>query len=194
MLRSEGVRRIIVGVSGASGTIYCVRLVPELKRAGVEVHLIVSEAARLVGELELPGALSRVSEWADQVYDNEDLGAAPASGTFACDGMVIVPCSVKTLSGVANSYADGLLVRAADCVLKERRRLVLVVREAPLHLGHLRLMERATEMGAVILPPVPGFYTKPRSVDDIVEHTVGKILSLFGIEHDLFAPWSGVER
>jgi len=185
------VRRIVVGVSGASGTIYGVRLVRELIRAGVETHLVVTRAARRVGDLELPGGIEEAESLADAVYGDDDFAAPPASGTFRCDGMVVAPCSVKTLSGVANSYAEGLLVRAADCMLKERRRLVLVVRETPLHEGHLRLMTRATRLGGIILPPVPGFYTRPRSVDDVVNHTVGKILGLFGIEHDLYRPWEG---
>lgn len=184
-------KRIIVGISGASGIIYGVRLVRELIRAGVEIHLIVTEAARRVGDLEIPGGIEEAEGMADAVYNDDYTAAPPASGTFRCDGMVVAPCSIKTLSGVANAYAEGLLVRAADCALKERRRLVLVVRETPLHEGHLRLMTRATQLGAIILPPVPGFYVRPRSIDDIVNHTVGKILGLFHMEHDLYPSWEG---
>lgn len=186
-------RRIVVGVSGASGTIYCVRLVEELKKASVEVHLIVTQAACRVGQLEAPGLLEHAEALADKVYDDGDFAAGPASGSFPFDAMVVVPCSIKTLSGIAHSYAAGLLVRAADCALKEGRKLVLVVRETPLHVGHLRLMLQAAEAGAVILPPIPAFYTKPCSLNDIVDHTVGKILSVVGLEHSLFEPWVGEE-
>lgn len=183
--------RLIVGVTGASGTIYAVRLLRELRRLRVPVSLIVTSAARRVGELELPGGIEEAEHLADNVYEDADVSAPPASGTFVCAGMVIVPCSIKTLSGVANCYAEGLLVRAADCVLKERRRLVLVVRETPLHAGHLRLMTAATEMGAIVLPPIPGFYTRPRTVEDVVDHTVGKILDLFALRHELYRRWEG---
>ncbi|OPZ78357.1 MAG: 3-octaprenyl-4-hydroxybenzoate carboxy-lyase partner protein [Actinobacteria bacterium ADurb.Bin444] len=190
---TDGAVPLLVGMSGASGSIYGLRLMQALHRLKVNAHMIVTAAAHRVAELELPGAMEQAQSLAGIVYADADIAAPPASGTFACAGMVIVPCSIKTLSAVANSYAEGLLARAADCILKERRRLVLVVRETPLHAGHLRLMSAATEMGAVILPPVPGFYAYPQSIEEIVDHTVGKILDQFDISHDLYRPWAGAD-
>lgn len=184
---------VIVGITGASGTIYGLRLLAALRRHSVETHLIVTEAARKVAEIEVGSRALDLQGSVCQLYDDTDLGAPLASGSFPTEGMVIIPCSVKSLSAVANSYTETLLSRAADVTLKERRKLVLVVRESPLHLGHLRLMARATELGAVILPPVPSFYHRPRTVEDIVDHTVGKVLAQFGLEHRLFAPWPGAE-
>lgn len=184
-------KRIVVGISGASGVIYGVRLLEVLKEAGRETHLIVSKAGRLNIELETPHTFDRVASLAHAVYDPEDMAAAPASGSFLTEAMVVAPCTIKTLSGIANSYSDNLLIRAADVALKEKRKLVLVVRETPLHLGHLRLMLRAAEMGAHILPPVPSFYHRPKTIEDIIDHTIGKILDYLGIEHRLFRRWEG---
>ena len=177
--------RLVVGLSGASGVIYGVRLL-ELLHAmpDVETHLIVSAAAKRTLAYETERDIGDVLALADRVYSVRDIGAAPASGSFLTRGMVVCPCSMRTLSGVALSSDENLLIRAAGVTLKERRRLVLVPRETPLHLGHLRLMVQATEIGAVIAPPVPAFYSRPDSVEAIVEHTVHRILDLF----DLTAP------
>ena len=187
--------RIVVGISGASGAIYGVRLLEVLRAMpDVETHLVMSSAAETTIRYETAREPAAVAELADVVYGERELAAALASGTFLTAGMVVAPCSMRTLSGVANSANDNLLVRAADVHLKERRRLVLVVRETPLHAGHLRLMSEATAAGAVILPPVPGFYQRPTTVADIVDHTVGKVLDVLGIhEHNLFTRWTGPE-
>lgn len=186
-------RRLIVGISGSSGAIYGVRLVEILSTVpGVETHLIVSSGAEATISYETDYEPERVFALANSVYVNSKVGAALASGTFVTDGMIVAPCSMKTLSSIANSYDNTLIARAADVCLKERRKLVLVTRETPLHLGHLRLMSAVTEAGAVVLPPVPGFYTRPRSVADIVDHTVTKILDQFGIEANLIARWTGI--
>ncbi|MBX6377267.1 MAG: UbiX family flavin prenyltransferase [Clostridia bacterium] len=185
------VRRIVVGMSGSSGAIYGVRLLQVLRDLGVETHLVLSEGAARTLTLETPWSAEDVRRLAHAVYDDGDLAAAVSSGSFPTDGMVVVPCSIKTLSAVANSYNATLLARAADVTLKERRRLVLVVRETPLHLGHLRLMAAVTEMGGVVLPPIPAFYHRPRTVQDIVDHTVGKVLDQFGLDARLFRRWTG---
>ena len=191
-MEAQGVtQRLVVGISGASGTIYGVRLLEVLRDSDVETHLVLSEAAKRVIELETDWTVPRVRELAHACYEEGEIEAAISSGSFLTLGMVVVPCSIKTLSAIARCENDNLLVRAADVTLKERRKLVLVVRETPLHLGHLRLLAQVTEYGAVVLPPVPGFYHRPKSVDDIVDHTVGKILDQFGIERDLFARWEG---
>lgn len=187
-------KRLIIGISGASGAIYGVRLLQVLQTLpDVESHLVISNAARQTLALETDYSVKALYELADVVYDNRDIGAAISSGSFRCDGMVILPCSIKTLSGIAHSYADELLVRAADVILKERRPLVLCVRETPLHLGHLRLMTQVAELGAVIMPPVPAFYHRPETIQDIVDQTVNRVLDQFNIqlEHDLFQRWSG---
>jgi len=187
------VRKLIVGVSGSSGAIYGVRLVEVLSSVpDVETHVVVSSGAEATISYETGGDPARVRALADYVYRNSEVGAALASGTFVTDGMIVAPCSMKTLSSIANSYGSTLIARAADVCLKERRKLVLVTRETPLHLGHLRLMSSVTEAGAVVLPPVPGFYTRPESVEDIVDHTVTKILDQFGIEADLIERWAGI--
>jgi 4-hydroxy-3-polyprenylbenzoate decarboxylase len=183
--------RLVVGISGASGAIYGVRLLEVLGQSGVETHLVATAAARETIRLETSYTVEQVEALATQVYAVEDVGAAIASGTFKTSGMVVVPCSIKSMSAIAYAYGDNLLVRAADVTLKERRRLVLVVRETPLHLGHLRAMVRLTEMGAIVAPPAPAFYHRPKTLDDIVDHIVGKVLDLFGIEHDLYDPWQG---
>jgi 4-hydroxy-3-polyprenylbenzoate decarboxylase len=186
-------KRMIVGISGASAAIYGIGMLQALRTAKVESHLVVSEASKKIIPLETSYQVADVEALASHVYPIEDIGAAIASGSFRTDGMVIIPCSMKSLSAVANSYNENLLVRAADVTLKEGRRLVLVVREAPLHRGHLRLMLTAAEMGAVIYPPMPAFYTNPQTIDDLVNHTVGKILDLFSVEHDLLQRWRGTE-
>ena len=184
-------QRLVVGISGASGIIYGIRLLEALRESEVETHLVISEAAKKVAELETGYTVAQVEALADAVYKNDEIEAPISSGSFQTLGMVVAPCAVKSLSAIANSYNDTLLARAADVVLKERRKLVLVVRETPLHLGHLRLMAQVTEYGAVILPPVPSFYHRPKTIDDIVAQTVGKILDQFQLEHKLFRRWDG---
>ena len=184
-------QRLVVGISGASGIIYGIRLLEALRESEVETHLVISEAAKKVTEMETGYTVAQVEALADAVYKNDEIEAPISSGSFQTLGMVVAPCAVKSLSAIANSYNDTLLARAADVALKERRKLVLVVRETPLHLGHLRLMAQVTEYGAVILPPVPSFYHQPKSIDDIVAHTVGKILDQFQLEHKLFLRWDG---
>ena len=182
-------RRIVVGISGASGVIYGVRIIQLLSEKGFEIHLIMSEPGKKNIEIETKFKVKEVAALASYAYDNIDVGAPLASGSFLTEGMVVVPCTIKTLSGIANSYTDNLLVRTADVTLKEKRKLVLVVRETPLHKGHLRLMTMASDMGAHILPPIPSFYHKPRSIDDIIDQTIGKIFDYLGIEHALFRRW-----
>ena len=183
--------RLIVGISGASGAAYGIRLLEVLCALGVESHLVLTPAAKETIKLETPFAVEQVQALASQVYAIDDIGAAVASGSFRTAGMVVVPCSIKTLSAVAHSYSDNLLVRAADVTLKERRRLVLVVRETPLHRGHLKMMLQMDKRGAIIMPPVPAFSHAPQTADDILTHTVGKILDLFEIDHPLFEQWRG---
>ena len=186
-------RRLIVGISGSTGPHYGVRLLEVLRqKTDIETHLILSSAARKTIEYEMERDPDSVLQLADHVHDEKDIGSAIASGTFVTAGMVVAPCSMKTLSAIANSYADNLIARAADVCLKERRRLVLVVRETPLHLGHLRLMTLATEAGAVILPPVPSFYHRPATVQDLIDHTVVKVLDQFDIHLDLIKRWAGL--
>ena len=182
-------KRIVIGISGASGVIYGVRMLSLLKEKDFETHLILSEAGKKNIEIETSYKAGEVAAMATHVYDNKDVGAALASGSFLTEGMVVVPCTIKTLSGIANSYTDNLLVRAADVTLKEKRKLVLVVRETPLHKGHLRLMTMAADMGAHILPPVPSFYHQPKTIEDIIDQTIGKIFDYLGIKHDLFRRW-----
>ncbi|AKA37802.1 UbiX family flavin prenyltransferase [Yersinia ruckeri] len=187
-------KRLIIGISGASGAIYGVRLLQVLQSVeNVETHLIISHAARQTLALETDLSLREVQALADVVHDARDIAATISSGSFKTAGMVILPCSIKTLSGIVHSYTDGLLTRAADVVLKERRPLVLCVRETPLHLGHLRLMTQAAELGAVIMPPVPAFYHRPTSVQDIIDQTVNRVIDQFDIElpQDLFVRWQG---
>ncbi|MDU6410329.1 MAG: UbiX family flavin prenyltransferase [Yersiniaceae bacterium] len=187
-------KRLIIGISGASGAVYGVRLLQVLREVeGVETHLVMSNAARQTLALETDFALRDVQALADVVHDARDIAASISSGSFKTAGMVILPCSIKTLSGIVNSFTDSLVTRAADVVLKERRTLVLCVRETPLHLGHLRLMTQAAELGAVIMPPVPAFYHRPETVQEIVDQTVNRVLDQFGIElpDDLFERWQG---
>ncbi|EOY3598473.1 UbiX family flavin prenyltransferase [Enterobacter hormaechei] len=187
-------KRLIVGISGASGAIYGVRLLQVLRDvAGVETHLVMSQAARQTLSLETDLSLRDVQALADVVHDARDIAASISSGSFKTAGMVILPCSIKTLSGIVNSYTDTLVTRAADVVLKERRPLVLCVRETPLHLGHLRLMTQAAELGAVIMPPVPAFYHRAQTLDDVINQTVNRVLDQFDIDlpEDLFTRWQG---
>ena len=186
-------RRIVVGISGASGAVYGVRLLQALQpMCGIESHLVVSDAGwrNLQHELDLDRA--SVEALADQVHDVRNIGAAIASGSFQCAGMVIAPCSMRTLAAVAHGLSDNLLTRAADVVLKERRRLVMLVRESPLHLTHLRNMVAVTEMGAIVCPPLPAFYLRPTSVADIVDHSVARALDLLGVPHSLAPRWEGL--
>lgn len=182
-------KRIIVGISGASGVIYGVRLLKVLAQLGIETHLIITQAAMKTLLIETKYRIEELESTASHVYDVEDIGAPIASGSFKIDGMVIAPCSMKTLSAIANSYSHNLLVRAADVMLKERRRLVLLVRETPLHEGHLELMVKVTKMGGIIMPPVPAFYHFPKTIEDLIDQTVGKVLDLFQIDHNLFERW-----
>ncbi len=183
-------QRIIIGITGASGVIYGIRALQALaERDDVETHLLLSQAAVTNIAIETDYKVEDVRGLADVCHNDDNLAASIASGSFPTAGMMVLPCSIKTLSGIANSYADNLMVRAADVVLKEGRKLVLVVRETPLHLGHLRLQVQAAEAGAVILPPVPAFYHAPQTIEDIVDHTVGRVFDQFGIEHDLYRRW-----
>lgn len=184
-------KRIIVGMSGASGVIYGIRTLSLLRETDYETHLILSEAGKLNIEIETEYKAEEVEEMADFVYDHRDMAAAPSSGSFLTEGMVVVPCTIKSLSGIANSYTTNLLVRAADVALKEKRKLVLVVRETPLHKGHLKLMIKSADMGAHILPPIPSFYHQPKTIEDIIDQTIGKVFDYLGIEHDLFNRWEG---
>ena len=181
--------RLVVGLSGSSSPIYGIRLLEVLKTARVETHLVISDGAKRTIPLEARITLPEVAALATVAYNTHDLAAAISSGSFQTEGMIVAPCSMRTLAAIANSYDSDLLIRAADVTLKERRKLVLVPRETPLHLGHLRNMVRATEIGAIILPPMPAFYHQPKTVDDIINQTVGKILDQFRIEHNLFRRW-----
>lgn len=188
-------RRIIVGISGASGSAYGYMALQALRAiGGVETHLVLSDAARRTIELEMEMTPGDFEALADVVHRGDDLAAAISSGSFVTDGMLVIPCSMKSASAIAHSINDNLLVRAADVCLKEKRRLVLVVRETPLHLGHLRTLAQLAEIGAVILPPIPAMYAAPQTVDDIVAHTVGKALDLFGIPNELFKRWRTPDR
>jgi 4-hydroxy-3-polyprenylbenzoate decarboxylase len=183
-------RRLVVGMSGASGAIYGIRFLEVLSKAeDIEIHLILSPSAGQTIVDETDWSVSDVKAMADVVYNNKDIGASLSSGSFRHDGMIVAPCSVKTLSGIVNSYDDNLLTRAADVALKEKRRVVMLVRETPLHLGHIELMARAASYGAVVMPPVPAFYHRPKTLDDVINQTVGKALDLFDISHTLFKRW-----
>jgi 4-hydroxy-3-polyprenylbenzoate decarboxylase len=187
--------RLIVGISGASGVIYGIRLLEVLKSLpDVETHLVISNGGKLTISFEVKTQLRQIEELASVVHSDQNLAASIASGSFRTDGMIIAPCSMKTLSGIVNSYADTLMVRAADVVLKERRRLILVPREMPLHEGHCRLLYEAARMGAVIAPPMPAFYNNPESVDDIINHTVGRVLDLFELDSGMVKRWRGAGR
>jgi 4-hydroxy-3-polyprenylbenzoate decarboxylase len=186
---------LVVGITGASGAIYGIRLLEVLSSTkNVETHLIVSDAAEAIIKYETGRSVQEAKELASFSYDIKDIGAQISSGSFRTDGMIVAPCTVKTMSAIANSYSENLLIRVGDVTLKERRRLLLLVRETPLHLGHLRSMERLCEMGAIIMPPAPAFYHKPQTIQDIVDHMVGKMLDIFGIEHTLFQRWPGIAK
>lgn len=187
-------RRLVVAITGASGAAYGVRLLQALGTAeGWETHLVCSPSGLLTIHHELGMQRPEMERLADVVHNVRDIGATVASGSFRCDGMVVAPCSMRTLAAIATGLADNLVTRAADVMLKERRRLVLLARETPLHLVHLRNMTTVTEMGAIVMPPVPAFYAHPQSVDDIVGHTVGRVLDLFGVEHaGLVSRWRGM--
>ncbi len=187
-------RRLAVAITGASGAAYGVRLLGALRDAQVETHLVVTKPGAMTAQAELGLDLKSLKAMADVSYDNADIGAAIASGSFLCDGMAIAPCSARTLGALASGVCDTLAARAADVTLKERRRLVLLFRETPLHLVHIRNMETVTQMGAVVYPPVPALYAKPQSVEEMVDHTVGRVLDLFGIGHDLTRRWEGLPR
>lgn len=185
-------KRLIVGISGASGAIYGIRMLEMLKRiGGVETHLVMSRYARMNIEIETTYTPQDVEALADEVHSYSNQAASISSGSFKTDGMVIAPCSMKTLSGIANSSADGLLVRAADVVLKEQRRLVLMPREVPLHVGHCKLLYEAAQLGAVIAPPMPAFYNQPQTIDDLINHSVGRVLDLFDLDVGILKRWEG---
>ncbi|HXV09673.1 MAG TPA: UbiX family flavin prenyltransferase [Burkholderiales bacterium] len=188
-------KRLIVAMTGATGAIYGIRILERLRAmGGWETHLIVSDAGLLNAWEDHQLKRRDIEKLADVVHPVRDVGATIASGSFLTEGMVIAPCSMKTLAAVAHGFADNLITRASDVVLKERRRLVLVTREAPLNLAHLRNMVQVTEMGGVIFPPVPAFYSHARTIDGMVNHTVGRVLDLFGIQHETIARWQGVGR
>lgn len=182
-------RKIVVGISGATGVVYGVRMLKVLFDCGVETHLVITSSAIKNLLIETEYTMADLEPFASTIYDVDDVGASIASGSFQIDGMVIAPCSIKTLSAIANSFNYNLLVRAADVNLKERRKLVLLVRETPFHEGHLDLMLRVTRMGGIIMPPVPAFYHMPKTIDDIINQSVGKVLDLFGIDASLFRRW-----
>jgi flavin prenyltransferase len=181
--------RIIVGISGASGIVYGLRLLEVLRRLGIETHLVISKSAEITLAHETTMKVSAVKALADVVYANTDIAAAISSGSFKTRGMIIAPCSIRTVSEIATGVTSSLMSRAADVVLKERRRLVLMVRESPLHTGHLRTLTKASEIGAIIAPPMPAFYTKPETIADLVDHTVGRVLDLFDIDAGLVRRW-----
>jgi 4-hydroxy-3-polyprenylbenzoate decarboxylase len=188
-------KRIIVGISGASGVIHGIRLLQVLRNVdGVETHLVMSTAGRRTITLETDYSAEQVASIADYVYKPGDIAASISSGSFRTAGMIVAPCSIKTLSGIATSFADNLLVRAADVTLKDRRPLVLMVRETPLHLGHLRLLVQVAEMGAVVMPPMPAFYHRPTTLEQVIDQTINRALDLLGVElpQDLFPRWEGV--
>jgi len=186
--------RLIVGISGASGVIYGIRMLEVLKPlSDVETHLVISNGGKLNIALETDWDVKSVEALADEVHSDQNLAASIASGSFTTGGMVVAPCSMKTLSAIVNSYADTLVARAADVVLKEQRRLVLMPRETPLHAGHCKMLFEATQIGAVIAPPMPAFYNEPQSLDDIINHNVGRVLDLFGLDNKIVKRWAGAQ-
>jgi 4-hydroxy-3-polyprenylbenzoate decarboxylase len=188
-------KRLIIGISGASGVILGIRALEILRQIDeIETHLVISPAARLTIATETDWHPKNVLALADVAHNYDDIGAPIASGSFATMGMIVLPCSIKTLSAIANSYADNLLIRAADVTLKEGRPLILGVRETPLHRGHLRLMDQAAEAGAVIFPPMPAFYVKPQSVEEMIDNSVGRMLAMIGIENDQYCKWKESEN
>ncbi|MDB5873265.1 MAG: ubiX [Ramlibacter sp.] len=193
MPKKAPTHRLIVGITGASGVIMGVRMLQLLREAGVETHLVISRGAQITLAYETELKVREVQALASVHYKQDDIGAPISSGSFRTDGMIVVPCSMRTLAEVATGTTSSLLTRAADVVLKERRRLVLMVRETPLHLGHLRNMTAVTEIGAVVYPPVPAFYSKPETIEDLVDHSLGRALDLFGITLPGVKRW-GVDR
>jgi len=195
MKRTSRKQRLIVAMTGATGSIYGLRILETLRRTGGwETHLIVSDAGMLNAWQEYRLARKDIAKLADVVHNVRDVGASISSGSFITAGMVVAPCSMKTLAAVANGFSDNLISRAADVILKERRRLVLITREAPLNLAHIRNMASVTEMGGVIFPPVPAFYSRAKTIDDLVNHTVGRVLDLFGVAHDNIRRWQGMKH
>ena len=182
-------RRLIVGISGASGVIYGVKLLELLKTTDVETHLVMTKSAEITRAYEMDMKVSKVKALATKVYGPDDIAAAISSGSFKTEGMVVAPCSIRSLSEIAYGQTTSLLTRAADVALKERRRVILLLRETPLHLGHIKSMAEATEAGAIVMPPVPAFYARPKNIDEMVEHTVGRALDLFGIETGSVRRW-----
>ena len=186
-------RRLVIGMAGSSGALYGIRLLQALQgQPGVETHLVITQAAEINIAHETDQSAEAFRRLATACYDPNDLAAPISSGSFPTDGMVVAPCSMHSLGAIATSQSTNLLLRAADVALKERRRLVLLVRETPLHLGHLRLMSQVTEMGAIVMPPVPAFYAKPKTIDELINQTVGRVLDLFGLPHDLVRRWQGL--
>jgi len=189
----KGSNRLIVGISGASGIVYGVRILEVLRAAGIETHLVMSKSAEVTLAYETKLKVGAVKALADVVYDNTNMAAAISSGSFKTSGMIIAPCSIRTVSEIATGVTSSLLSRAADVVLKERRRLVLMVRETPLHTGHLRTLTQVSEIGAIVAPPLPGFYAKPESLEDMIDHTVGRVLDLFDLDVGLVRRWGEKE-
>lgn len=187
-------RRLIVGISGATGIVYGIRLLEALRESDVESHLVVSRPGLMTLDYETDLSRDDLYALADKVYAPNDVGAAISSGSMITLGMIVAPCAVKSAAEIASGATQTLLTRAADVTLKERRRLVLMVRESPLHTGHLRTLTEASEIGAIIMPPMPAFYPRPETIEDMVDHTVGRALDLFGIEHDLLTRWTGTPQ
>lgn len=187
-------KRLLIGISGASGAIYGIRLLELLKATGIETHLIVSRAARMTLSYETDLSIADIEALATVTYPEQDVGAACSSGSFKTLGMIVAPCSIKTMAEIASGATSNLVSRAADVCLKERRRLVLMLRETPLHLGHIRSMAAVTEAGAIVYPPVPAFYARPQSIDDMIDHTLGRVLDLFEIDLGTVRRWSGKPR
>lgn len=187
-------KKMIVAITGASGTIYGIRLLEALTRIGVETHLIMSDSAKITMAMETTFTPSYVESLATEVHSAKNIGASIASGSFRTLGMVVAPCSVHTMSDIAWGSTSNLITRAADVVLKERRRLILLFRETPLHAGHIKTMAQVTENGAIVMPPVPALYTNPKSIDDIIDHTIGRVLDLFDLDNDLVKRWNGIRK
>ena len=187
-------KKMIVAITGASGTIYGIRLLEALSSIGVETHLIMSDSAKITMAMETSFTPSYVESLATEVHSTKNVGASIASGSFRTMGMVVAPCSVHTMSDIAWGSTSNLITRAADVVLKERRRLILLFRETPLHAGHIKTMAQVTENGAIVMPPVPALYSNPKSIDDIIDHTVGRVLDLFDLDNDLVKRWNGIGK